>query len=144
MWSRIMDMAVKTLLSVEPFICAKTRHLMHNRSNCFEVYGFDAIVDEDLKPWLLEVNLSPSMQAESPLDWQIKSSLLTTSSTWSACARRTTPWPSARASGRPPPACSSTRACRGPAGPRPRRGPRPRQARRQARRPSRTVLDRSG
>lgn len=76
MWSRIMDMVVKTLLSVEPFICAKTQSLTHNRSNCFEVYGFDVIVDEDLKPWLLEVNLSPSMQAESPLDWQIKSSLL--------------------------------------------------------------------
>jgi len=33
-------------------------------------------VDKELKPWLLEVNLSPSMQADSPLDWQIKGSLL--------------------------------------------------------------------
>ena len=46
-----------------------------SRENCFELYGFDVLVDNDLKPWLLEVNLSPSMQAESPLDWQIKSSL---------------------------------------------------------------------
>lgn len=32
--------------------------------------------NQDLKPWLLEVNLSPSMQADSPLDVQVKSSLL--------------------------------------------------------------------
>eukprot|EP00913_Durusdinium_trenchii_P010385 g9736.t1 len=76
MWVRIMDLIVKTLLSVEPAISSKTKQLIGNRENCFELYGFDVLVDSDLKPWLLEVNLSPSMQAEPPLDWQIKSSLL--------------------------------------------------------------------
>lgn len=76
MWVRIMDLIVKTLLSVEPAISSRTKQLTGNRENCFELYGFDVLVDSDLKPWLLEVNLSPSMQAESPLDWQIKSSLL--------------------------------------------------------------------
>ncbi|CAE8662814.1 unnamed protein product [Polarella glacialis] len=75
MWVRIMDLIVKTLLSVEPSITARTRACTPNRENCFELYGFDVLVDDELKPWLLEVNLSPSMQAESPLDWQIKSSL---------------------------------------------------------------------
>lgn len=76
MWARVNDLIVKTLLSVEPAISARTRQMTPNRENCFELYGFDVLVDEDLKPWLLEVNLSPSMQAESPLDWQIKSSLV--------------------------------------------------------------------
>eukprot|EP00931_Biecheleriopsis_adriatica_P043832 TRINITY_DN25047_c0_g1_i2.p1 TRINITY_DN25047_c0_g1~~TRINITY_DN25047_c0_g1_i2.p1 ORF type:complete len:1120 (-),score=230.23 TRINITY_DN25047_c0_g1_i2:276-3635(-) len=76
MWVRIMDLIVKTLLSVEPAISSRTRQMTPNRENCFELYGFDVLVDEGLKPWLLEVNLSPSMQAESPLDWQIKSSLI--------------------------------------------------------------------
>ncbi|CAJ1448118.1 unnamed protein product [Effrenium voratum] len=76
MWARINDLIVKTLLSVEPSISSRTRQVTGSRENCFELYGFDVLVDNDLKPWLLEVNLSPSMQAESPLDWQIKSSLL--------------------------------------------------------------------
>ena len=76
MWNRIMDLIVKTLLSVQPAISSRTRQVSAGRENCFELYGFDVLVDDELKPWLLEVNLSPSMQAESPLDWQIKSSLL--------------------------------------------------------------------
>lgn len=76
MWSRIMDIIVKTLLAVEPAISAATKESCIHEQSCFELYGFDVLVDEHLKPWLLEVNLSPSMQAESPLDKQIKSSLL--------------------------------------------------------------------
>ena len=49
---------------------------MH-RQNCFEVFGFDILLDSDLKPWLVEVNLSPSLTSDSPLDHQIKANLLT-------------------------------------------------------------------
>lgn len=41
-----------------------------------ELYGFDILVDEKLKPWLLEVNLSPSLGIDSTLDSHIKSSML--------------------------------------------------------------------
>lgn len=40
------------------------------------MYGFDILVDADLKPWLLEVNLSPSLGCDSQLDLRVKSALL--------------------------------------------------------------------
>ena len=33
---------------------------IEHRSNCFEVYGFDFMLDKHYNPWLLEVNLSPA------------------------------------------------------------------------------------
>lgn len=43
---------------------------------CFELYGFDVILDSDLRPWLLEVNVLPSLSSSSNLDKRIKTSLL--------------------------------------------------------------------
>lgn len=40
--------------------------------HCFEMFGFDVLVDERLKPWLLEVNTSPSLACGSPLDMEVK------------------------------------------------------------------------
>ena len=42
---------------------------------CFEIFGFDIILDENLKPWLLEVNHTPSFEADTPLDHIIKYNL---------------------------------------------------------------------
>ena len=48
---------------------------MPHKNNCFELLGYDVLIDQDLKPWLMEVNLSPSLATESPLDLKIKSQL---------------------------------------------------------------------
>ena len=41
-------------------------------SNCFELFGFDVLIDSELEPWLLEVNLTPALSCDSPLDQKIK------------------------------------------------------------------------
>ena len=42
----------------------------------FEILGFDIMIDSNLKPWLLEVNHSPSFATDSPLDHEIKQSVI--------------------------------------------------------------------
>lgn len=43
---------------------------------CFEVLGFDIFFDENVKPWLIEVNALASFGTDSPLDKRIKFDLL--------------------------------------------------------------------
>jgi len=45
-------------------------------SLCFQILGVDIFIDSGLKPWLLEVNHSPSFCTDSPLDYNIKKNLL--------------------------------------------------------------------
>lgn len=46
------------------------------RSNCFSLFGFDILIDQNYKPWLLEVNLSPSLNIDAPVDLKIKGEMI--------------------------------------------------------------------
>ena len=43
---------------------------------CFEILGFDIMLDSNCKPYLLEVNHSPSFATDSPLDEKVKGELI--------------------------------------------------------------------
>ena len=45
-------------------------------NRCFELYGFDVLIDENLKPWLIEVNATPSLNASSREDAKFKFKLV--------------------------------------------------------------------
>lgn len=45
-------------------------------SHCFEVLGFDILLDEKAKPILLEINHSPSFATDAPIDIKIKTELI--------------------------------------------------------------------
>ncbi len=76
LWSRIFDVILKTILSGEHYVLASLKKNNLHRGNCFEIFGYDVLIDSDLKPWLVEVNLSPSLACDSPLDLTIKTNLL--------------------------------------------------------------------
>jgi tubulin polyglutamylase TTLL5 len=76
LWSRIYDVILKSLISGEHAIVNAIKKNCVHRNNCFELFGYDILLDSDLKPWLVEINLSPSLAVDSSLDFQIKSNLM--------------------------------------------------------------------
>eukprot|EP01083_Nonionella_stella_P223413 796242_1 len=59
---------IRSLLSVQK--------VMINDKHCFELYGYDVLIDENMKVWLLEANASPSLSGSSPEDYAMKFSLV--------------------------------------------------------------------
>ncbi|XP_034382775.1 probable tubulin polyglutamylase TTLL1 isoform X3 [Cyclopterus lumpus] len=70
--SRLFDqihwIVVQSLKAVAP--------VMNNDKHCFECYGYDIIIDDKLKPWLIEVNASPSLTSSTANDRILKYNLI--------------------------------------------------------------------
>ena len=62
--------------AVVPKVRPEVRPSVPHRHSCFELLGYDVLLDEDLRPWLMEVNLSPSLQCDDPIDHAVKSKLV--------------------------------------------------------------------
>ncbi|OMJ72519.1 hypothetical protein SteCoe_29012 [Stentor coeruleus] len=79
LWDKICDIVIKTLCTVQPSLAHIYRSCQPfdiTNSMCFEILGFDIILDHKLKPWLLEVNHSPSFTTDSTLDTEIKQKVI--------------------------------------------------------------------
>jgi tubulin polyglutamylase TTLL4 len=76
LWTQIEEIVIKTLICAEDPIVNSTTCYLPNLYNGYELFGFDIILDSDLKPWLLEVNISPSLHSSSPLDLAVKGPMI--------------------------------------------------------------------
>lgn len=91
LFDKIYDIVVKTIISAEPLLWNGVEMYLPNtyqfdtssqidtkkkNNNCFELLGFDILVDDNFKPWLLEVNLSPSLNTDTQLDFKVKGALI--------------------------------------------------------------------
>ena len=91
LFKKIHDIVIKTIISAEPLLCNGVEMYLPNtyqfdtssqidtkmkNNNCFELLGFDILVDQNFKPWLLEVNLSPSLNTDTQLDFKVKGNLI--------------------------------------------------------------------
>ena len=74
------------LKSMKPFLryFMKCTYPKGEPGNCFHIIGLDVIMDEQGKPWILEINANPSLNIEaksqkekndniSPIDLHVKS-----------------------------------------------------------------------
>lgn len=79
LWNEIKSIALKTLCSIQPTLKHCYSSLKSNdfwSGCCFEILGFDIMVSDRLKPYILEVNSSPSLGTDSALDEEIKGGLI--------------------------------------------------------------------
>lgn len=75
-FDKIYDLCLKTMIAAESEITPSLHRSVNFRTNCFELFGCDVILDSQLQPHLLEVNVSPSLMGGSPLDKKIKGTLV--------------------------------------------------------------------
>lgn len=68
LWQRITNIVTLTLATQAPTV--------PKSQSCFELFGFDILIDQNFKPWLLEVNFSPALGMDCQADFIAKHSML--------------------------------------------------------------------
>ena len=67
---------IRTIIAGVCGIRPHHKKLIKHRHTSYEMYGLDILLDENLKPYVMEVNISPAMNGDSRLDRTIKRRLL--------------------------------------------------------------------
>lgn len=75
----IRELTIKTMLCAQPHLSTLYRnHHIDDFENSlsFEILGVDIMIDQNFKPYLLEINHAPSFATDSPLDEKIKGQVI--------------------------------------------------------------------
>jgi hypothetical protein len=76
LFARVNDLLLRTVIACEDEVASLSLRRGVQPDQCFELLGFDVMIDDQLNPWLIEVNIGPSLSVSSPLDRRIKTALL--------------------------------------------------------------------
>jgi tubulin polyglutamylase TTLL6/13 len=77
--SQIDEIIRQTIASVHPFLANSYRSVVpmnDGKSRCFELLGFDILLDKRARPWLLEVNFMPMLDIDTNFDKELKFSVI--------------------------------------------------------------------
>lgn len=74
--AQIRAIICKTIIAAEAHLTPLMYQYVKKPTSCYELFGFDLMLDHNLSPWLIEVNVSPSLMGGSPLDKRVKGLLL--------------------------------------------------------------------
>ena len=78
-FKQIIDISIKSLISVnrnQIYEKLEMRQYNLNSQNVFELSGIDILIDENMKAWLLEFNLSPSLKVVGNYEDKLKNQLM--------------------------------------------------------------------
>mmetsp|Transcript_14107 Transcript_14107/g.44958 ORF Transcript_14107/g.44958 Transcript_14107/m.44958 type:complete len:200 (+) Transcript_14107:955-1554(+) len=75
-WAQIKDIVAKVMISVEGKVNTLFKMHANNPKACYEVFGFDVVLDDNLKCWLLEVNTGPALMTPTVLDKKVKNAMV--------------------------------------------------------------------
>jgi len=62
LFERLRDLVALTMISVREHMRTRLSKTGGDTSRCYELIGLDCLVDAELQPWILECNLSPSLE----------------------------------------------------------------------------------
>ena len=65
LWRRIHLLAARTVAAGQGPLVAVLRRDQLSQRGCFELFGFDVMIDADLRPQLIEINLTPSLSVHA-------------------------------------------------------------------------------
>lgn len=77
LFEQIEDIVIKTIISVESDLFRACSFLLPHPKNSFEFLTFEILVDNKLKPWLIDVKTAPCAEHMSPYHQKMEREILT-------------------------------------------------------------------